>query len=353
MRTRLIPLLCLVFALSGCGLSFQRMPIGIGVSGESYQVTFVFDDVTSLPVGGQVKVGQAVVGRVESLETKNFTAYAHVRLERSVPLPRTVLANIEVATAIGEQFVNLTVPRGQAVDERNRLRDGDVVAQRNTSHGPTVEDIFASVGTVLGGGGLEKLSTIVRETNAALGGREQEVRDMLGELDSVLGSLDAHRADINAALESMNALTTKVNSEQGTIETALTELTPAVQVLISQQDTFTTLLTHLDSLSAATNDVLGKTQTQLVDLVRGIRPTLEELAGLDADLAAMLTSMNAFAPLYQRGMPGDYLQTNLEINVPETLTGMLAGITGGTPVLPGTAPPPAGGVGELLGGGGR
>ena len=353
MRSRLVPVLCLVFVLSGCGLSFQRMPIGTQVTGESYRVTLVFDDVTSLPVGGQVKVGQAVVGRVESLETKDFTAYAHVRLERSVRLPRGVLANIEVATAIGEQFVNLTVPRDQRVDERNLLRDGDVIGQRQTSHGPVVEDIFAVIGTVLGGSGLEKLSTVVREANSALGGREQEVRELLGELDSVLGSVDAHEADINAALDSMSALTTTIAGERDSLGTALTELTPAVAVLISQQGTFTTLLTHLDSLSAATRGLLDSTQTQLVDVVRGVRPTLEELAGMSDDLATMLQSMNAFAPLYQRGMPGDYLQTSLEVNVPDTLTGLLAGISGGTPVLPGAMPPPAGGLGDLLGGGGR
>jgi phospholipid/cholesterol/gamma-HCH transport system substrate-binding protein len=350
---RLIALLCLVLALSGCGLSFQQLPIGSQVSGESYRVTLVFDDVTSLPVGGQVKVGQAVVGRVESLEAKDFTAYAHVRLERSVRLPRTVLANIEVATAIGEQFVNLTVPRGQDVDERNLLRDGDVVGPDQTSHGPVVEDIFAVIGTVLGGSGLEKLATVVREANTALGGREQEVRELLGELDTVLGTVDAHQADINAALDSMSTLTTTIADERDSLDTAVREVTPAVQVLISQQDTFTALLTHLDSLSSATRGVLDSTQTQIVDVVRGVRPTLEELAGMNDELAAMLQSMNAFAPLYQRGIPGDYLQTDLEVNVPETLTGILAGIGGGSAVLPGASPPPAGGLGDLLGGGGR
>lgn len=329
--------------VSGCGLSLQRLPLDSGLPGDTYGVTMVFADVASLPVGGQVRVGQAVVGRIESMSTRDFQAHVRVRMDAGVPLPREVTANIEVAAALGEQFIALTVPEGQSA---GRLGDGDVIDVRHTSRGPEVEDMLATIGTMLGGSGLDQLGTIVRETNAALGGREQQVRDLFGELDRLLGALDAHRADIDRALDSLNALTGTVNAERDTLHAALTEIRPAVEVLVSQQDSFTTLLTHVDSLSTVTDDVLDRTQDQLVDRVATIRPILDELAGLDADLGALLTAMDAFAPLFERAVPSDYLQLDAELNVSGTLVSLLTGATAMSS-LPLGAPPP-GGLEELL-----
>ena len=45
--------------LTGCSLNFQHLPLGRGLPGESYPLNMEFVDASLLPVGGEVRIGQA------------------------------------------------------------------------------------------------------------------------------------------------------------------------------------------------------------------------------------------------------------------------------------------------------
>src|SRR5207249_1016698 len=120
-----------VLSTSACGWSFQELPIGTDLPGDSNGLTLVFVDGGSLPRGGLVKIGQAVVGRVESLQAKDFRAYVNVRIDTAISLPRGTKAAIEQTAPLGDQFINLTVPNGQSAP----LHDGDTIGLEQTTKG--------------------------------------------------------------------------------------------------------------------------------------------------------------------------------------------------------------------------
>ncbi|AXB43148.1 MCE family protein [Amycolatopsis albispora] len=326
--------LAVLTLVSGCGVGFQDLPLGRTPDGDSYRLTLVFADAAGLPVGGKVKLGQAEVGRVSELRARDFRAEVVVAISAGVPLPAGTRAQIQVSSALGEQFVDLQPPPGPAA---GTLADGGVIGVELTSGGPAVEDLLAAAGTMLNGAGLDQVRTIVAEANTALGGRSAQVKELFGQLDSLLASVDAHRGELTRAIDSVGALTTTVNDERATIEAGLTRLTPAIEVLNGHRGTLENLLGRVTTLSRVTGEALGKTEQDLLALVPQVRQLLGELGGLDTELGATLAKIAPFQENLARATPSDYLNVDGRLDVPNTLLPLL---TGSPPPPPGSAPEP-------------
>jgi phospholipid/cholesterol/gamma-HCH transport system substrate-binding protein len=328
--------------LAGCGVSFQNLPIGRSPAGDSYRITIVFDNAANLPMGGKVKIGQSVVGRVSEMHAEDFRANVTVAMAGDVRLPRGTKAQVQVTSALGEEFIDLQPP---AQPGTGYLADGSVIDLPDTSEGPSVEDLLAAAGTMLNGAGIDQIRTIVTETNTMLGGREQKVQDLLGRLNSLLGSVDAHRGDLTHAIDSLNALTTTANNERDTIAAGLTRITPAINVLLGQRGNLEGLLGRVTTLSHATQNVLGKTEDQIIDLTRQARPLLDEVGGLDQALGRALAGIAPLQASFARAVPGDYLNVDGTLDVPNTLLPLL---TGSPPPPAGSTPPRPGGLADFL-----
>ncbi|WP_163570255.1 MlaD family protein [Fodinicola feengrottensis] len=131
MRLRVGALLAVAAVLlSGCGLSFQNLPIGRGGEGPSYDLTAIFTDAAQLPLGGQVRIGQAVVGRVTSLQARKFQAVVHMRIDVGTQLPVGTTARLELTSVLGEEYV-LLVPPDKA--DRGFLANAAVIGLADTA----------------------------------------------------------------------------------------------------------------------------------------------------------------------------------------------------------------------------
>ncbi|MER7083224.1 phospholipid/cholesterol/gamma-HCH transport system substrate-binding protein [Saccharopolyspora kobensis] len=330
-----------VLLTTSCGLSLQNAPIGTGGSG--YQVTAVFSDVGRLPMGGAVRLGQAVVGSVSDISTENFRALVELDIEPGVRLPAGTTARLELASPLGEEFVVLQPPPAPGGPE---LTDGSVIPLEQTSRGPDVENALAAASTLLNGAGLDQAKTVVTELNTALSGREQQVRDLLGDLERTLASLDERRGELTRLIDSVHATSQHLADDRATLEAALTRVRPAIDVLLAERERFTNLLDSTAALSAATASLVEQTDESLITQVEKFRPVLADLRSLDGGLATAADSLRRFFALIQQAAPGDYVLFNGTLDVPGTVVQLLAP---GAPM----PPPAAGGVDSILRGGTR
>ncbi|MGH3519910.1 MAG: MCE family protein [Haloechinothrix sp.] len=343
-------LLVAVALLGGCGIALQNAPNGRDVDGPSYELIVEFADVAGLPTGGKVRLGPATVGRVVSMAAKDFHAEVLVRIRQDVALPKGTRAGLELSTALGDQFIALKSPQDPSDD---MLVDGDRIPLADTIRGPDIEDSMALLSHVLNNSGIAQARTVITELNTMLGGREQKARELLGRADQVLASLDERTDEFNRTLRAVNELGSTVNANTDVLADALREIRPAVDVLRSEQGNFDTLLNGVTRLSADVNDALSTSRSTLTSSLTKIAPVLEDLEGVDHDLGALLTNMREFQPLFARAVPGDYVQLDAILNVPDSLAGVLRN---GTDLLPqgsGGSTPAArsGGVEQLLRGG--
>ncbi|MBM4725539.1 MCE family protein [Prescottella equi] len=344
--------LTIALASTGCewnGLNSVPLPGTEGQGDGAYTVQIQMPNVTTMSQNSPVRVNDVTVGAVTGIEVQDWHALVTVSLNKDVQLPANATAKIGQTSLLGSQHLELAPPVGIA--PQGTLKDGDVIPLERAGAYPTTEQTLSSLSVVLNGGGLAQINDITRELNAALGGREDSVRDLLPQLDQLVGSLDDQRTQIISAMEGIDRLAGTVNQQTDTLNRALDSIPPALEVLVAQRQNLTNALVALGNFSDTATRVINESGDDLKANLASLSPLLEQLAGTGNNLTEVLSMMLTF-PFTMKHMDqvfqGDYANLNMMIDMTNARltsnfidqTGLgptLAGVEGALGTLAGTA----------------
>ena len=178
----------------------QDVPMPAVVDGPTYELEAVFDSALNLPLQAPVKRDGATIGQVEAIEVDDSQAHVRMQIIESAELPEGSSAEIRLTSPMGTAFVELVDGDGAP------MRPGSVIPASATNQAPDVSDLLSSMSVVVTGGSYADIKTIVDELNVALTGNADDVRRLLHRLDATLGSLQAHTAEFDRALDGMHRL---------------------------------------------------------------------------------------------------------------------------------------------------
>jgi phospholipid/cholesterol/gamma-HCH transport system substrate-binding protein len=185
---------------------------------------------------------------------------------------------------------------------------------------------------VLNGGGLAQLQTINRELGDALEGREAEIKDTLGQLDTFIGGLDAQKEEINRALDRTNELAATLAARTSTIENALDTIGPGLDVINEQRELLVSMLEGLARLGDVGTRIINQSAANTIEDLTLLQPILTQLAAAGPDLAGSLELLLTYpfpdsslsALNYRDAQSGGVaLFTNMTANVNLDLTNLL------------------------------
>lgn len=294
--------------LTACGPTMGDLPLpGTGVSGQTITLRMDFADALNLAQGATVKVNGVAEGKVESIKASDFQAQTTVKVRTAAHLRQGATARLRYTTPLGELFVDVTNPATGAL-----LKSGAELTTAQTSTAPTVEDALSEASLLINGGGLGQLEQVTTELNAALGGNEGTIRDLLQQLNGFLTQANQTTKDIDSALNSLNSVSKTLAQRKATINKALTEIKPAADVLRSETPDFTALLQAVQQFAAQANDVAGKTKAQLLATIEEAEPVLAEMAANKGVWADSLDKLVALGNAVDQVIPGDWLNVSLD-----------------------------------------
>jgi len=239
----------------------------------------------------------------------------------------------------------LDPPPGKAPS--GQLSPGTTLPLNRTSTYPSTEQTLSSLSVLVNGGGLGRVGELVTETNNALNGRQDQVRDLLTRLNNVVGIFADQRDDINASITALTRLAGTMAGQSDVITQALQRIPPALDVLIKEQPRITTALEKFGVFSNTATKLIKATQDDLVTNLRNLEPTLRALADVGPNLGTVL----AFAPTFpypqnfiDRGIRGDYLNEfiTFDFTIPRLKRGLLLGTRWGqegAPLVPAPGDP--------------
>ena len=325
-------------AVGGCNAYDLPLPGGAAAGDNSYTVTAEFSDVLDLVPQSSVKVNQVTVGTVEDITVNGWTATVRMRLPRSVVLPDNATAELKQTSLLGEKYVALAPPTDVAPE--GRLSDGDRIPLSRTTRNPEVEEVLGALSLLLNGGGVAQLKTIEAELNNALRGRTSDVRDVIGQLNTFVGGLDAQKSEIVRALDGIDRLSKTLADHRDDIGKALEELPKGLKILADQRQQLTAMLTALDHLGSVGTRVIKGSKADLEANLRAISPILRQLnkAGDDLPKSFQLLLTYPFPNNAQSTIRGDFtnLWITLDANVGTIADNLGVGKlpTGGLPSLP-------------------
>ena len=166
-------------AVSLMSLHFMRLPaklLGVG----RYTVTIQLPEAAGLYASGNVTYRGVEVGRVESVNLTDSGVDAVLSLRSDVQIPSDLEAQVHSQSAIGEQYV-LLLPRS---GDSPPLRDGDIIAEADTTVPPDINDILSGVVTGLNAVPKDNLRTVIDESYTAVGGLGPELTRLVhGSID--------------------------------------------------------------------------------------------------------------------------------------------------------------------------
>ena len=334
---------------AGCGSSAGfggiyslPLPGGPSLGAHPYTIKAVFANVVNLVPHSTVRVNDVAVGEVTGLSvpTGSWDATVTMTINGSVKLPANAIAELTSTSLLGEEYVELSAPPGVA--GQGTLGNGATIPLDATTANATVEQVLGALSLLLNGGGLAQLHTITVQLNDALSGNEPQVRSMLGEINTLVTNLNAHRSDITSALDGLNQLSRTLSARDQQIGYVLDNLSPGLSVLNSERAQLVTMLNALHKLSGVAVSTINTSQSDTVADLKALQPILRNLANAGKALPDALQALLTFPFPDQvlNDIKGDYLNAFLNVTAQK-------GTCVYAPLVPGATGVPTSSSGQL------
>lgn len=316
---------------SGCtfdGLNSLPLPgtVGTGAGAVTYHLRIA--NIGTLESNSPVLLNDVVVGAVRKMTVNDWHAAVDVSVKPDVVVPANAVATVGQTSLLGSMHIALDPPVGE--EPSGRLQPGATVALDRTSTYPSTEQTLSSLSLVVNGGGLTQIGDIIHNFNAALDGRQIEIRDLLTRMNNVVGMLDTQRDNIVATIDALNRLAGTFAGQREVLTEALERIPPALEVLNQQRPRFTTAMEKLGVFSSTATQLINDSQDDIVRNLTNLEPTIKALADIGPDLATAL----GYLPTYpytqefiDRGIRGDYMNQFIvfDFTIPRLKRGMLLG----------------------------
>ncbi|MDT5068970.1 MAG: phospholipid/cholesterol/gamma-HCH transport system substrate-binding protein [Mycobacterium sp.] len=328
---------CVVALATGCafhGVNSLALPGTVGRGSGAHVYHAQFANIGTLESNSPVIIDDVVVGSVGKMTFSNWHVDVDLTVQPDVVVPANAVASVGQTSLLGTLHVALDPPLGQ--EPTGQLAPGSTLPLQGSTTYPSTEQALSSLSAVVNGGGLGQIGDIIHNFNAALSGRQGDVRDLLTRLDKFVGTLDGQRGDLVASIQALNRLSGTFAGQRHVISDALQQIPPALDVLINERPRLTTALEKLGALSDTTTRLVDDSQADLVTNLRNLDPTIRALADVGDGLDQALASASVF-PLSQnlvdRGARGDFMNlfAVLDLTIPRLKRSLLLGTRWGQP----------------------
>ncbi|KAA8888778.1 MCE family protein [Nocardia colli] len=303
---------------AGCGLTVEQLPLPMpGVSGETYTIHAVFENVLNLPNRAKVKIGGSDVGVVSSIKTKNFQAVVDLTIRKDIELPEGSTAELRQAAPLEDVFVAVSRPRTEP--GARMLSDGDTIGLNRTSAGATVEQLLITVSLLFDGGGLVRLGQLTSELDSIVGGRGGELSRLIAEMTGVVGSLNANSAKVDGVLKEFSTLANTIEARRGEIGQVADTLPQMIGTIAESNRAIGDLLTKVSNTTAALGDYADTTGQQLGTLLVNTRQLMSALAATGDNFEVLFDRLHTITPKLDAAVRGKsyaffFTATNLDLS---------------------------------------
>jgi phospholipid/cholesterol/gamma-HCH transport system substrate-binding protein len=322
-----------VVSLTGCanwrGANSLPLPGTAGGGPGSYNIKVQLPEVQNLQRNARVRVDDVNVGNVTAIDLQGWHALVTIRLAGDVDLPANATAKLGQTSLLGSLHVELAPPTD--VPPQGKLHDGSLIPLSSSGAYPSTEQTLAAASLLLNGGGIGQLQDIIATLSTAFGGRAEELRSLIQQVDKFVGYLNDQTGDIIDAADSLNNLVGQFAAQKPVLDRTLRVLPDALEVLNKEKDHLTEALTQLGKLSALAADAVSQTKENLVNILKQLGPVLNSLANAGPDLTRSLSLLATFPwpnETLENWVRGDY--ANLTAVIDLTLSRIDQGLFTGT-----------------------
>ncbi|ARV80144.1 MCE family protein [Mycobacterium sp. 050128] len=284
-----------VAALPGCefrGLNSLPLPGTQGHGPGSFMIQAEMPDVENLQPNSRVRVGDVNVGTVTKVERRGWHALLTIALDGDVDLPANSTVSLGQTSLLGSLHIELAPPT--KVRPAGKLHAGSLMPLSSAQMYPSTEQTLASVSLLVNGGGIGQVHDITKVLTTAFGGREDELRSLITQVDTFIANVNDQIDDIIAASDSLNKLVAQFAAQKPVIDKALETIPEALAVISDERQHLVDAVDQLGKFSALAADAVRQSQEPLIQILNDLGPVLESLANAGP---ALTRSLNLFTTI--------------------------------------------------------
>jgi phospholipid/cholesterol/gamma-HCH transport system substrate-binding protein len=289
-------LLLAVIALAGCsnwrGANSLPLPGTEGRGAGAYTIQAELPDVDNIQRNSRVRVGDVTVGTVTKIERQGWHAVVTMALDGDVDLPANATAKVGQTSLLGSKHIELAPPTHVAPE--GKLHDRSLIPLSSSGAYPNTEQTLAALSLLLNGGGIGQIQEITGVLSSAFAGRENDLRSLIGQLDTFVRNVEDQTDDIIAANESLNNVVSQVAAQAPVVDKALRTIPDALGVLSQQRNTIADALDQFGKFSALAADSVDLTKDSLIKELKDLGPVLQSLADAGPALTRSLSIFTTY-----------------------------------------------------------
>jgi phospholipid/cholesterol/gamma-HCH transport system substrate-binding protein len=229
----------------------------------------VFDDVTGLATGQEVRIAGVRVGDVTSIRVAPDKVHALVELKvlRTSVLTAGTKATIKYRNLVGERYVALTQDVGGATP----LKDGATIGLDHTQSALDLTVLFNGFKPLFAALSPQDVNELSGNIISVLQGEGGDINSLLSKTASLTSTLADRDAVIGRTISNLNAVLGTVDAHDAALRQLIDQLQRFISGLAADRTTIGASLSNINSLTAQTADLLKVTRPSIKADIKHLR----------------------------------------------------------------------------------
>lgn len=268
-------------------------------SGTAYAA--VVEDASGVVPRNDVRLNDIIVGQVTGVDLDGLHARIDFTLHDDVEVPAATEVEIRQTSLLGEYFLAL-VPEGDG-----RLEPGATIPLERTRRAAELETIVSQAGALTAQVNIDNINRILTSLDTGFAAGPDAVGDLFESMAGTASTLSALRADLNATVDSVDALAGRLAPETGQFADAVQRFANGAEALATSNEGIDVLVDELSSASASLSDLLSRNRDRLQRSTPVLRRTLDDVVAHLEEVISAVQGIPAFNRGWACAADGHYL----------------------------------------------
>jgi phospholipid/cholesterol/gamma-HCH transport system substrate-binding protein len=244
-----------------------------------YTIQARFTNAAGISKGTEVMEAGVNVGSVSSVQVHGNAVDAQLSMNRSVILPHTTTAAIEVETLLGVVDVTLKPVSGwdDPLKPQAMITDTSVPTEfyelQNTAH------------NLLSKSNAKALNNLVTSLANITKGKQTQVAQIISGLGALTTTVDQRSGQVSQLIDSANTLSSTLASRDQQLLSIVNNLDTVSTGLAANNQDLGNLITNVDSMASQTNSLVSQDSPALNSLLKSLHSDLTVVGQHQEDLA--------------------------------------------------------------------
>jgi phospholipid/cholesterol/gamma-HCH transport system substrate-binding protein len=243
--------------------------------GDKATYTAVFDDVTGLANGQEVRIAGVRVGEVTGIKVARDRVHADVQFKvlKTSVLTQGTTATIKYRNLVGERYIALT----QEVGAATPLRDGATIGLAHTRSALDLTVLFNGFKPLFAALSPKDVNELSGNIISVLQGEGGNINSLLAKTASLTSTLADRDEVIGRTISNLNTVLGTVDEHDAALKQLIDQLQRFVSGLAADRETIGASLTNINSLTAQTADLLQVTRPSIKTDISNLRQIVASL----------------------------------------------------------------------------